>query len=73
MVFMAVLLPIGQRWIIKAAALLAARAATSLLGRLRADGSAPLNLRQTPELWTVQTGSGSLLSVGRARSMKLGF
>ena len=73
MVFMVFLLPIGQRWIIKAAARLAAGAAMSLLGRLRADASALLNLRQTPELWTVQTGSGSLLSVGQARSMKLGF
>ena len=50
----------------------AARVATSLLGRLRCEDSALLSLRQTAQLCTVWTGSGPLLSVGRARSMKLG-
>ena len=41
-------------------------------GGYSGDASALLNLRQTLELWTVRTGFGSLPSVGRARSMKLG-
>ena len=40
MVFMGFLLPIGQRWIIKAAAMLAAKASTSLPGQPRNAGGA---------------------------------
>ena len=48
------------------------KVATSLLGRPRGEGSALLSLRQAAQLCTVRTSSGPLLSVGRARSMKLG-